>query len=157
MGERTHHLLGWYARDLADPRLQQAHSDADVDIHEIRLLKERYINCLNDKDWRGLVDILAEDATVSYEDGKTNYRGRDAIIDYLRNGLETLSAFHTATNGVIALDGQEHAHGIWDLRFTWDDPWDNTSMRGRGVYSDRYVKLNGNWMIEFSGFATTQD
>lgn len=157
MAERTRRPSGGRARDFHGTRHELAHLDANVDIREIRRLKGRYINCLNLKDWQGLADVLAENATVSYEDGKTNYQGRDAIIDYLRNGLETLTAFHTATNGAIALDGPHHAHGVWDLRFTWDDPWDNTSMHGRGVYSDRYVKLNDVWVIEFSGFATTQD
>lgn len=127
------------------------------EIEEIKRLKMRYMTCLNDKDWLGFVDILTEDASVSYENGETNYRGRNAIIGYLRNSLELLNAVHTASNGAVTLRNADSADGTWDLDYYWHDPWDNTSMRGRGVYTDRYVKRGGIWMIEFTGFVITQD
>lgn len=156
MGESTGDFVGAHQSDRVDAQKYEA-TVVDIDVHKIRLLKMRYIDCLNDKDWLGLVDVLAEDAVVSYEDGTTNHRGRNAIIGYLRSGLETLRAVHAATNGVITIDDPGHAHGTWDLHFYWDDPWDNTSMRGQGVYSDRYVKVDGMWRIGFTGFVTTED
>ncbi len=140
--------------DLCHPSVESQDA-GDTEIEAIKQLKARYMACLNEKDWVGLVGVLARDASVSYEDGLTNHRGRNAIIGYLRDSLGLLNAVHTATNGLITLCDATSAEGTWDLHYDWHDPWDNTHLQGSAVYIDRYVKVDGVWLIKFTGFTSS--
>ena len=127
----------------------------ELAIMSIKLVKARYMECINEKLWDGLVECLTPDASVAYENGRHTFFGRDDIIDYLRDNLALLDAIHIASNPRIALIDESTARGMWDLRFQWHDPWDNTSLHGAGVYSDRYVRHGGAWQISFTGFVLT--
>jgi hypothetical protein len=136
-----------------------AETRADMDVAQladpspvaaILHLKSRYMECLNQKRWEELAGCLTEDAVASYESGHS-LQGRAAIIEYLRDSLGLLNAVHVASNPRVTLQDVSTATGIWDLRYRWHDPWDNTSLRGAGIYSDRYAKVGTAWLISFTG------
>ena len=126
------------------------------DVVAIRRLKAAYITHLNAKDWPRLGELFIEEASVSYENGESQYEGRDAILDYLITSVGHLEALHVASNDRIELRGPDRAAGQWDLRFQWHDPWDNTYLRGEGTYFDEYVRTDDGWRISFTSFAVTE-
>jgi hypothetical protein len=130
---------------------------ADADVGAILALKARYITAINDKNWDDVGHCLAADASVAFEDGRYSYDGRAQIVEYLRASLDLIYAEHVASNPRISLGGPSEAQGDWDLSFAWHDPWDNTTLRGSGVYTDRYVKTDSGWVISFTGIALTTD
>jgi bile-acid 7alpha-dehydratase len=121
------------------------------DVAAIKLLKARYMEALNRKRWAELAACLTQDVSVAFEEGQRCFQGRAAVVEYLHDGLELLNAVHFASNPRIAVAGGRTATGVWNLRYRWHDPWDNTSLHGRGVYSDRYVKIGSSWLIAYTG------
>jgi hypothetical protein len=124
----------------------------ELDVMSIKLLKMQYMEGINEKRWDMLADCLAADASVAYENGRYCYEGRDAILEYLRESLGHLDAVHAASNGHIARESSTRASGLWDLRYQWHDPYDDTFLCGSGGYSDRYALIDGRWRITFTGF-----
>lgn len=124
-----------------------------VEIEAIKRLKYRYMRCVDRRLFDELATCFAPDATSSYGDGKYSFDGRDAIIDFLSNALgpETLT-LHTVHHPEIELTSPTTATATWVL----DDWVLNTSngskLHGGAYYSDTYVKIDGEWVIQSTGY-----
>jgi hypothetical protein len=127
------------------------------DVAAIKLLKARYMEALNRKRWAELAACLTQDVSVSFEGGQRCFEGPAAVVQYLQDGLDLLNAVHFASAPRIAVSGGRTATGVWNLRYRWHDPWDNTSLHGAGVYSDRYVKIGSSWLIAFTGITPADE
>lgn len=124
-----------------------------VDIEAIKRLKYRYMRCVDRRLFDELADCFAPDATSSYGDGKYAFEGRDAIMEFLRNGLspDTLT-LHTAHHPEIDLTSSTTAEAIWVL-----DDWvlntkSGSKLHGGAYYADTYVKIDGEWKIQSTGY-----
>jgi hypothetical protein len=122
------------------------------DREAIRELKHRYMRCLDRNDVEGLRACFADNARSWYTDGKHTYEGREAIIGFL--GRRKRLSLHTAHHPEITLTTPATATGIWALEDTYFND-DGTVLHGAGYYQDRYVKVDGSWQIESTGYDRT--
>lgn len=124
-----------------------------VEIEAIKRLKYRYMRCVDRRLFDDLAACFAPDATSSYGDGKYTFSGRDAIMEFLRNGLspDTIT-LHTAHHPEIDLTSATTAEATWVL-----DDWvlstkNGSKLHGGAYYSDTYVKIDGEWKIQSTGY-----
>lgn len=124
-------------------------SDRDA----IKALKYAYLRCLDQKDWEGLGELLLPDATAAYSGGRYTYSGRDEIVAFVeRNmGREQFHSSHRAHHPEITLDG-DRAEATWALEdIVVDSEWDFLLI-GAAFYEDVYVRVDGRWFIEHTGY-----
>jgi bile-acid 7alpha-dehydratase len=124
-----------------------------VEMEAIKHLKHRYIRCLDQKLWDELGECLVDDATSSYGGGKYSYKGRDAILAFLRESLgPSMITMHQVHQPVIELLSPSEATGSWALEDTVIMVDHNIDLRGAAYYTDRYVKVDGEWKIAHTGY-----
>ncbi len=125
-----------------------------VELELVKQLKYRYIRCLDLKLFDEIGECFVERATASYGGGAYTYEGRDAIVEFLRKsmGSTKMLTSHKVHHPEISITGPDTATGVWAL----DDVVLLTDMgltvRGSAYYTDQYVKADGEWRIEHTGY-----
>jgi hypothetical protein len=125
-----------------------------VQMELIKRVKYAYLRCLDQKDWDGLAQVLAPDATASYSGGKYTYSGRDEIVGFIsRNmGREAFHSSHRVHHPEITLDDTDRARATWALEDTvLDTDW-NFLLAGAAFYEDEYRLIDGTWYIQHTGY-----
>jgi hypothetical protein len=130
-----------------------------LEIEAIKQLKYRYFRHLDSKEWDALAELLAPDATSAYGGGKYGYEGRDAIMGFLRGALgrPTILTAHHGHHPEIEVTSPTTATGTWAL---WDHVIDlqhGVEIGGAAFYHDRYVKLDGAWRFQSTGYVRTYE
>lgn len=133
-----------------------------IDLQEleaIKQLKYKYLRCVDQKRWDELETCFAENATAAYSDGKYSYTGREAIMKFLREAMSPPSMItsHRVHHPEIELTGETTATGIWALEDTVIETNANITLRGAAFYEDEYVKVDGRWLIESTGYKRTYE
>jgi hypothetical protein len=97
---------------------------------------------------------LAEDASASYEDGRTTLDGRTAIVEWLSEALSSpgIVTLHMGHHPEIDLTGPTTAIGSWYLEDRVIVPAADLEIAGTAFYSDRYVKTGDGWRIAHTGY-----
>ena len=94
------------------------------EIEDIKQLKGRYQRGVDTKDWDLLAGVFAADAKSIYNGGKHAYEGRDAILEFLKEGLGPIEiqSMHHASTGYerIFQDVQPRPEGS-RLRTRWGE------------------------------------
>lgn len=125
-----------------------------VEIHQIEQLKYRYARCLDLKLWDELRTLFVADAVCDYSGGKYHQDGADEIVAWIRKGMgaETFLSSHKMHHPEITLTGPTTATGTWALddRVVMSDM--KLVVRGASFYEDRYVKVDGEWKIEYTSY-----
>ena len=125
-----------------------------LEIEEIKRLKYKYMRCVDKKLWGEMEEVFIPEATVAYSAGRYSYEGRDAIIEWLKQGMDR-DAFHS-THSVhhpeIDLVGSDRATGVWKIEDIVIDVEFDITISGAAFYEDRYVKRDGRWLIEHTGY-----
>jgi uncharacterized protein (TIGR02246 family) len=109
-------------------------------------LKARYCRCLDTKDWAGYAAVFADDAVLdTTAAGGPRFEGRDVAVAGVRAAVERAITTHHVHSPEIAVDG-DTAHAVWAMqdRNIWPE---GRSLLGFGHYHERYVRLNGAWLI----------
>jgi uncharacterized protein (TIGR02246 family) len=122
------------------------------DLEAITRLKYKYIRCVDTKQYSGLAECFAQDATATYEGGKHNLVGRDAIMDFLRRSLPAVITAHHVHHPEIEITGAATARATWALEDYVIDLKSNYTLHGAAFYEDEYVKTDGQWKIKHTGF-----
>ncbi len=123
------------------------------EIEAIKRLKYKYLRCVDLKKWDELKDCFTEDAKSSFAGGAHSYNGRDAIINFLKEGLPvTRLSMHQGHQPEIDINSNTTATGTWALEDYLIDTEGNWSMRGAAFYHDEYVKIAGEWKIKSTGY-----
>jgi bile-acid 7alpha-dehydratase len=136
--------------DLADLEARMKHLE---DIEAIKRLKYKYLRCLDSKLWDDLAGCFTEDATTSYSSGKYSFQGREAIMQFLREGLgPTMISMHHGHHPEVEITSDITARGIWALEDYVIITQANLGLRGAAFYQDQYVKVNGEWKIKSTGY-----
>jgi hypothetical protein len=125
-----------------------------IETEAIKQLKYRYFRFLDGKQWDAMAGILAEDATVAYDQGKYTYQGREQIVEFLRNALgrDSMRTAHHGHHPEIDFTSDTTASGIWALRDTVIDKDNHFTLNGAAFYHDEYVKVDGEWKIRSTGY-----
>jgi hypothetical protein len=128
--------------------------EALLEMEAIRRLKYRYMRCIDLKLWDELEGCFTKDATSSYGGGKYSYQGRDAILEFLKGSMggDSFHSAHHVHHPEIELTGEDTARGVWALQDTVIETKLGFTLRGAAFYTDRYVKADGEWKIEHTGY-----
>jgi hypothetical protein len=124
------------------------------EIEAIKRLKYTYCRCLDEKRWEEMAACLAADATAAYSDGQYSFTGRDAIMRFLRDALagHHMITSHRVHQPEIDLTGATTATGTWALDDVVIETKANVVIRGAAFYHDEYVKIDGQWRIQHTGY-----
>jgi hypothetical protein len=127
------------------------------EIESIKKLKYKYFRCLDSKRWAELAECFAPDATSSYDGGKYSFQGRAQILGFLEAALgrPTMITLHQGHHPEIELTSPTTATGTWYLEDQVIDAKRNTTLRGAAFYHDEYVKLDGAWKLQSTGYVRT--
>lgn len=119
----------------------------------IQRLKHSYCRLLDQKRFVEMSELFVEDGTTSYGGGAIVLTGRAAIVDYLTTnmGSTTMLTSHNVVMPEIEVSG-DTATGTWALRDVVILQDFGLQIRGASYYDDRYVKVDGRWMIEHTGY-----
>lgn len=130
-----------------------------VEIEQIKRLKYKYLRCLDQKIWDEMAECFVADATAAYSGGKYSYEGRDAILKFLVDsmGSESFHSSHRVHHPEIDLTGPTTARGVWALEDVVIDTQWQISIRGAAFYTDDYVKQDGVWLIQHTGYKRTYE
>ena len=123
------------------------------DVQAIKDLKSRYLHALDTKNWDELETTMAPNISAAYADGKLVFHGPKQVIHYFKDSMpDTAIALHQGHDPVIRLESDTAACGKWYLQvnmiFTEGSPYCGTQIQGSAIYTDKYVKVDGRWLIE---------
>jgi len=130
-----------------------------LDIHAIQRVKHRYFRCLDQKAWDELESCFTEDATASYGGGAKELSGRAEIMGFLTEsmGSPRMLTSHRGTQPEIDLVGPGEATGVWALEDVVIHQDLDVTIHGASFYDDRYVKVDGSWLIRSTGYRRTYE
>lgn len=136
------------------------HIVGDVDLQAleaIKRLKHKYMRCIDQKRWDELEPLFTEDARCSYSGGKYAFDGRKAIMEFLTGSMSRKSflSCHRVTQPEITLTSATTATGIWALEDLVIDTEHEFTLHGAGFYEDEYVRIDGEWKIQSTGYVRT--
>lgn len=126
-------------------------------IEAIKQLKARYFRALDCKQWSLMQDCLAAHCTARYDGGKYSFSGRDEIVGFFRTFMDDpqLIFMHQGHHPEITVIDDNNAEGIWYLQDKVINLHNNTILNGAGFYHDRYVRVDGQWLISETGYQRT--
>ena len=127
------------------------------DIEAIKALKSRYFRALDTKDWDALETTLSPDISTSYSNGKLVFHGPKEVTNYFKEVMPaTEITLHQGHNPEITLESDTVAYGKWYLQdiliFAEGNPFCGTQIQGSAIYTDKYVKVDGQWLIQETGY-----
>lgn len=125
-----------------------------LEIEAIKQLKYCYFRHLDSKQFAELVLLFSEDATTAYDNGRHSYKGRQALKDFLDEGMGTHECFtqHQAHHPEIAFVDDTHATGVWHFEDTVYRKDLSVKISGAGIYWDEYEKTDAGWEFTHTGY-----
>lgn len=127
------------------------------DIEEIKALKGKYFRCLDCKRWDELEETLHPDIETSYSNGKLVFHGPKEVTAYFAKSMpDTDLTLHQGHTPEIWFESETVAFGRWYLQdnliFAQGNPYEGTQVQGSAIYTDKYVKVDGKWLILETGY-----
>ncbi len=139
-------------RELGELRARVARID---DIESVKRTKYKYWRSFDTADLAGMAEVLHPDVVLSVVAGIYSMRleGRAAYLEMVKQGAHAdMISHHNGHHGEVDIVGPDEAIGTWYL---YDDLFEyRRGMRlyGTAFYRDRYVRLDGAWVIRHSHF-----
>ena len=126
-----------------------------MDIEAIRQLKYAYFRCVDTANLEELATLLHEDVSVHFVGGTYEWKVQGKQ-DYVNNIAMSFSreavGQHNAHHPEIQILSETEATGLWYLE---DNMWilnHNAKTHGTALYWDRYLKLDGRWLIRETNY-----
>ncbi len=133
-----------------------------VEAENIKQLKYAYLRTVDLKQWDELAELLTDDVTCSYSDGKYSHEGKEAVLTFLSEALTDprIITKHQCHHPEIAFNSEVEATATWyltDLVINpgnpdGDNPFPPITLQGTGFYTDVYRKVGGEWKISHTGY-----
>jgi len=123
----------------------------------IKELKSKYFRALDTKNWDELETTMTPNISTAYSNGKLVFHGPKEITNYFKESMpHTEITLHQGHNPVIWFESDTVAYGKWYLQdnliFAEGNPYCGTQIQGSAIYTDKYVKVDGQWLIEDTGY-----
>lgn len=125
-----------------------------VAIEMIKQLKARYFRFLDTRDLTGLQSVFTASASVDFNGPSYAIRmqGWAELQTFFEQAFSaTKYGMHNGHHPEIEVEG-EQATGRWYLHDLFINEDDKTVLQGSALYTDRYVKQHGEWLIQHSGY-----
>ena len=122
-----------------------------MDIEAIKQLKHAYFRCVDTANLEELATLLHEDLTVHYVGGSYVWevQGRQDFVNNIGAAFSKEAVGqHNAHHPEIQMLSDSEATALWYLE---DNMWilnHNARTYGTALYWDRYLKVNGHWVIK---------
>lgn len=133
-----------------------------IEIEKIKQLKYAYLRTLDLKQWDDLAQLLTDDVTSSYSDGKHSFKDKPAVMAFLKESMDDrrIITKHQCHHPEIRFSSLSEATGTWYLTDLVINPGNPAAspvipaivLEGTGFYEDRYRKVNGEWKIAHTGY-----
>jgi hypothetical protein len=121
-----------------------------MDMEAIRQLKHRYFRCIDTANVAELAEIFHDDVEVHFVGGTYEWKlnGKAEYLGSIGGAFHNQSiGHHNAHHPEIQMLSATEATAIWYLN---DHMWQlDTGIytRGTALYWDRYLKVDGRWLI----------
>ena len=121
-----------------------------MDIEAIKQVKHAYCRCIDTCNLEELTTLLHEDVSVHFKGGNYEWKfeGRQQYLDNIGMSFSREAiGQHNAHHPEIQILSDTEATAIWYLA---DNMWilnHNLLTRGTVLYWDRYLKVDGRWLI----------
>jgi len=122
-----------------------------MDMEAVRQLKHAYFRCIDTANFAELATLFHEDVSVDFVGGTYEWKleGRDEYLESIQKSFTSQAVgHHNGHHPEIQMLSETEATGIWYLT---DNMWilsGNFFTTGTAIYWDRYVKLDGRWVIK---------
>lgn len=130
------------------------------DIHEIELVKYRYLRTLDTKDWDQFAETLTEDVVGRYGESlgeEHHFTDRATLVEFMRTSMPAdVITEHRVTHPEIVVTGDE-ATATWYLQDKVIVSKFDFMLMGAGFYHDRYRRTPDGWKISETGYDRTYD
>lgn len=125
-----------------------------MEIEQIKKLKHRYFRHLDCKQFEAMLALFADGASTSYDSGRHSYQGKSEIYKFFDSTMSNPKILHQhqGHHPEIELTSASTATGVWYMDDTVHILEHNRKVRGNGVYWDEYIKQDGEWKIQHTGY-----
>ena len=126
-----------------------------MDMEAIRQLKYAYFRCVDTCNLEELAGLLHEDVAVHFTGGtyEWKFQGRDQYVNNIGMSFSREAVGqHNAHHPEIQMLSDTEATAIWYLA---DNMWilnHNAKTSGTALYWDRYLKVDGRWLIRETNY-----
>jgi 3-phenylpropionate/cinnamic acid dioxygenase small subunit len=121
-----------------------------IDERDVVAVAVRYATALDNRDWDLLRSCFTDDVHADYGLASgTDLRGPDAIVDYMRPGIDILTGTqHYITNPVVSISGDraESTCYVFAQHFLRGMEGGSKYLVG-GIYDDSLVRCPDGWKI----------
>ena len=121
-----------------------------MDMEAIKQTKHAYFRCIDTANWDELAVICHSELKVHYIGGGYEYKmdGREVFLEAMKQAFHSEAVGrHNGSMPEIQMLSETEATGIWYL---YDHFWSlnaNHLTHGTAIYWDRYLKIDGRWVI----------
>lgn len=134
-----------------------------IAIEDIKILKSRYFQAVDTKDWTTITNIFTEDARVDFS-GECQYHighhgvteadidpadwvviGGAATAKVIEGAVGDIIAVHQGHDPQIIIHDEDRASGRWTLYDRLE--YEHEVMHGYGHYQEEYRRIDGQWRI----------
>jgi hypothetical protein len=138
--------------------------EALLAIEEIRQLKSRYFQAVDEKDWDSIAEVFTEDATIDFSGESRHHIGHHGFAEadaassegspvtggreaarVIAGAVQDLVTVHHGHDPQITLIGRDAARGRWSMYDRLD--YGSEVMHGYGHYHEEYRRQGGRWRI----------
>jgi uncharacterized protein (TIGR02246 family) len=126
-----------------------------MDMEAIRQLKYAYFRCVDTANLEELATLFHDDVTVHFVGGsyEWNVQGKQNYVNNIAAAFSREAVGqHNAHHPEIQMLSETEATAIWYLE---DNMWilnHNARTRGTALYWDRYLKVDGKWLIKDTNY-----
>lgn len=125
-----------------------------LDIEEIKQLKARYFRGIDTANLDLLRTVLTEDVQIRFDSPtyqiEVNSMGN--AMDFYRNAFTNRRfGMHHGHTPEIKVNG-DTATGTWYLHDIFINLDEQTLLTGSALYEDTYIKVNGSWRVQRTGY-----
>lgn len=125
------------------------------DIEDIKRLKHAYFRCIDTVNLDELRRLTTPDVTTCYVGGsyRIELKNQDEFIEMIANSFNAdCVARHNGHHPEIEIVSETEATGKWYLHDDFQNLRIMVRTEGTAIYEDRYVKLDGRWLVKHQSY-----